>query len=248
MAGKMTKSLFVRLEQDAGPGCKERFIHTMDLFLKAVYQQALDRKNGVVPDLESYIAMRRDTSGCKPCFALIEYAGHFDLTDEVVQHPVIQALEEATNDLVTWSNDLFSYNKEQCKGDTHNMISVMEQQGYTLQQAVNFVGAYSRQAIERFERERHNIPSWDAETDRHVAMYIDGLQNWIVGSLHWSFDSERYFGKKGRQIKKTRSIALLPKAGSPESLLKPYTPPMPKRQRSRHNLRQQASSQSLRSS
>lgn len=96
----------------------------MDLFFKAVYQQALDRKNGVVPDLESYIAMRRDTSGCKPCFALIEvrlstesssrarpssnmdlqYAGSFDLPDEVVQHPVIQALEEATNDLVTWSN------------------------------------------------------------------------------------------------------------------------------------------------
>lgn len=66
------------------------------------------------------------------------------------------------------------------------MISVMEQQGYTLQQAVNFVGAYSRQAIERFERERHNVPSWDAEIDRHVAMYIDGLQNWIVGEYQSS--------------------------------------------------------------
>lgn len=76
----------------------------MDLFFKAVAQQARDRSKGIVPDLETYISLRRDTSGCKPCFALIEFAAGFDLPEEVVQHPVIQALEEATNDLITWSN------------------------------------------------------------------------------------------------------------------------------------------------
>ena len=76
----------------------------MDLFFIAVAKQADDRANGRVPDLESYITVRRDTSGCKPCFALIEYAARIDLPDEVMSHPVIMAMEEATNDLVTWSN------------------------------------------------------------------------------------------------------------------------------------------------
>ena len=44
----------------------------MDFFFQSVTQQALDRATGVIPDLESYIALRRDTSGCKPCWALIE--------------------------------------------------------------------------------------------------------------------------------------------------------------------------------
>ena len=33
----------------------------MDFFFQAVTQQALDRQAGVVPDLESYITLRRDT-------------------------------------------------------------------------------------------------------------------------------------------------------------------------------------------
>lgn len=76
----------------------------MDLFFKAVAQQASDRAEGVIPDMESYITIRRDTSGCKPCFQLIEFAARIDLPDEVIEHPIIQSLEEATNDLVTWSN------------------------------------------------------------------------------------------------------------------------------------------------
>ena len=76
----------------------------MDLFFKAVTIQARDRFAGVIPDLEDYIIVRRDTSGCKPCWALIEYASGLDLPDEVMEHPIIQSLDEATNDLVTWSN------------------------------------------------------------------------------------------------------------------------------------------------
>ena len=33
----------------------------MDFFFQAVTQQAADREAGVVPDLESYISLRRDT-------------------------------------------------------------------------------------------------------------------------------------------------------------------------------------------
>ncbi|EGN99183.1 hypothetical protein SERLA73DRAFT_90456 [Serpula lacrymans var. lacrymans S7.3] len=212
LGGKMTKCFFSRFVKTGGPGCTERFIHTMDLFFKAVVLQANDRANGLVPDLESYITVRRDTSGCKPCFALIEYAARIDLPDEVMQHPVIQSMEEATNDLVTWSNDIFSYNVEQSRHDTHNMIVVlMRERGLDLQGAVDVVGNFCKGSIDRFQTERDNLPSWGEEIDRDVAIYIDGLQNWIVGSLHWSFDSERYFGKEGLDVKQQRIINLLPK-------------------------------------
>ena len=114
-------SYYKRLILTGSSGAQRRFIETMDFFFQSVTQQALDRATGVIPDLESYIALRRDTSGCKPCWALIECklfsasvhrliltscldANNLDIPDEVMEHPLIVSLGEATNDLVTWSN------------------------------------------------------------------------------------------------------------------------------------------------
>ena len=89
---------------EGSPGFQKRFIRTTDLLFKAVTIQARDRAASVVPGLEDYIDMRRDTSGCEICWTLIEYANDLDLPDEVMDHPIIQSLDEATNDLVAWSN------------------------------------------------------------------------------------------------------------------------------------------------
>jgi hypothetical protein len=76
----------------------------MDLFFKAATIQARDRVAGVIPDLEDYIIVRRDTSNSKAFWALIEYASGLDLPDEVMEHPIIESLGEAANDLITWAN------------------------------------------------------------------------------------------------------------------------------------------------
>ncbi|GLB42110.1 putative terpene synthase family, metal binding domain [Lyophyllum shimeji] len=180
--GKMTRDYFKRMIVIASPGAQQRFIETFDFFFQSVTQQATDRAAGVIPDLESYIALRRDTSGCKPCWALIEYANNLDIPDEVMEHPIIRSLGEAANDLVTWSNDIFSYNVEQSKGDTHNMIPVvMNEEGLDLQSAVDFVGTMCKQSIDRFVNDWANLPSWGPEIDRDVHTYVTGLADWIVG-------------------------------------------------------------------
>ena len=92
------------MKSEASPGAQKRFINTMDLFFKAVTVQAHHRAAGVIPNLEDYIAMRRDTSGCKPSWALVEYGYGLDLPDEVMDNSIVQSLGEAANDLVTWSN------------------------------------------------------------------------------------------------------------------------------------------------
>ena len=87
---------------------------------------------------------------------------------------------------------------------------VMHQEGIDLQRAVDFVGNMCKQSIDRFNEDRARLPSWGPEIDRDVSIYVDGLANWIVGSLHWSFETERYFAKSGRQVKATRTVDLLP--------------------------------------
>jgi hypothetical protein len=62
------------------------------------------------------------------------------------------------------------------------MIPIMMfHQNFTLQEAVNFVGDLCKSSIGRFEADRASLPSWGPDIDRDVAIYVDGLQNWIVG-------------------------------------------------------------------
>ncbi|KXN82971.1 Alpha-muurolene synthase [Leucoagaricus sp. SymC.cos] len=194
--------------EDAGEGTVTRFIRTMGEFFDAIVIQSDDLTKFVTPGLESYIHVRRDTSGCKPCFQLTEYAGQYDLP-EVVNHPLLQKMEQSTNDLATWSNDIFSYDKKQIRDDTHNMISVvMHYYNYGLQEAVDFVGQMRSQAMKNFNADREKLPSFGPEIDDMVQNYGQGLQDWIIGSLHWSFHIERYFGKHGPEVKIHRTVCL----------------------------------------
>ncbi|KAG2128239.1 isoprenoid synthase domain-containing protein [Suillus clintonianus] len=203
---------FSRFKETGGPGCTERLIRTTDLFFIASAQEVDDRVKGRVLNLEYYISSRRDTSGCKPFFALIEYAAKIDLPDEVMSHPVIMAMEEATNDYISWVNDILSYNVEQSSHSPHNMVAVlMCEQRMNLQDAVDYSYQLCKGTIQRFEDNRVILPSWGEEVDRQVAIYVQGLEDWMIGSLHWSFNSTRYLGKDGHTVKRYRIISLLPK-------------------------------------
>ncbi|KAG9313633.1 terpenoid synthase [Chiua virens] len=188
---RMTTELVIggRVIQTASPGTVQRFLEGMDLFFQAVQQQARDRASGILPSVETYVALRRDTSGCKPC-----------------------RLTEAANDVVTWVNDIVSYDVEQSKGHTHNLINiVMQEHGLTVQDAINMAGDFCDRAMDQFLLDRANLPSWGPVIDAEVHVYVSGLEDWMVGSLYWSYETERYFGKAGQRIKKTGILTLRPK-------------------------------------
>ncbi|THH00322.1 hypothetical protein EW145_g7101 [Phellinidium pouzarii] len=190
--GRMARDIWRRFAPLASTGTKARFISTFELFFRAISQQAFDRRAGVVLDLKSYICVRRDTSG-------------------LMGHEAVETMGEATNDLVSWSNDIFSFKVENARDDTHNMISIsMLTLGLSLQDAVDYVGELCSASIARFLAGKRRLPSFDngGRVDREVGIYVRGLEDWIVGSLHWSFESARYFGGEGGGIRKTRVVRL----------------------------------------
>ena len=92
------------------------------------------------------------------------------------------------------------------------MIAILMQlRGFDLQTAVDFVGELCRQTIDAFTENQRQLPSFGPRLDRDVAMYVQGLQDWIVGSLHWSFMTQRYFGQAGAEVKRHRVVKLLPR-------------------------------------
>ncbi|KZP22245.1 terpenoid synthase [Athelia psychrophila] len=98
--------------------------------------------------------------------------------------------------------DLFSFNKEQFHGDTYTIVpGVMKERGLDMQSAVDFVGHLYHKTIDHFN-------------DARVVIHIGGLSDWIIGGMHWSFQSERYFGKDRNHAKVFSAVHLLPAQAS----------------------------------
>ena len=77
---------------------------TVESYLDGTVRQAAYRDQDVIPSVDSYIALRRETSALHPCFVFIEFAARTDLPDDVFYHPVLSAMELAANDWVSWTN------------------------------------------------------------------------------------------------------------------------------------------------
>ena len=60
-----------------------------------------------------------------------------------------------------------------------------------------------------FQRLRKQLPSWGAEIDAQVKLYVDALASGVIANAVWSFETPRYFGKEREQVKLTRRITLL---------------------------------------
>lgn len=87
----------------------------------------------------------------------------------------------------------------------------MMHDGLRLQEAVDRVGEVYKQTLDTFIESQKRIPSWGDSIDKDVKLYVNGMQEWIVGSINWSYVTKRYFGDNGESVKATRVIDLLSK-------------------------------------
>lgn len=106
-----------------------------------------------------------------------------------------------------------SFNLEQARGDdAHNIITIVKRELNTdVAHAMDWVAARHTQLECEFFSALKRIPTWGEPVDSWVKEYCAGLGNWVRANDQWSFESERYFGKKGMEIMASRSVSLLPK-------------------------------------
>ena len=92
------------------------------------------------------------------------------------------------------------------------VVILMVHQHLTLQEALDQAASLVQNTFKVFCENLTRIPSFASpELDHDAAAYVVGLQDWVVGSINWSFSSERYFGKKAAYVKEHRVLELLPK-------------------------------------
>lgn len=88
----------------------------------------------------------------------------------------------------------------------------MEHHKKGVQEAIDHAANLFKETIETFYENKGNVPSFgDHKLDSDVKKYVNGLQDWISGSIYASYEMDRYFGNEGVRVKETGIMTLLPK-------------------------------------
>ncbi|KAG1754774.1 isoprenoid synthase domain-containing protein [Suillus paluster] len=201
-AGKGHRQMVARLKDAVDPYHWPEFIQSNAEFAKNTIQEALDREASkdiaATRCIASYMIMRRETVGTRPCFVLIRSTRRLYLPEHVLQHPVVADMENSALDMVYLANDIYSFKKERGdNGALNNIITVIQKDPTTqhldLQDRFDHAGKLFQVALDRFNACRDALPSFgDEGGDKQVAAFADGLVDWIRGSIEWSMVNHRY--------------------------------------------------------
>ncbi|KIY71260.1 terpenoid synthase, partial [Cylindrobasidium torrendii FP15055 ss-10] len=190
----------------------ERFLRDFEEYLETVWQQAVDRETGLVRPTADYFKMRRGTIGVRTSTTFMVVVE--DLPKLVAEHPYVETMIRCSIDLSIMSNDIYSFNVEQAHGDqAHNLVSVtMAERDVDIQGAIDIISAeYDRCRLE-FLRHFNNLPDFgNPKVNGVLERFCLRLGSWVTTNDEWSFLTPRYFGEEYEQVRKTRTVKLLPR-------------------------------------
>ncbi|KAF7374173.1 Terpene cyclase [Mycena sanguinolenta] len=214
---EFARQFWQRASLNAPKAARERFLKAYRQYLDATMQEAQHRSTSHNCTPDEYMSIRRGSISSGPCFALVEISLGLDLPHEVMEHPAVISLTRDASDIIILANDLVSYKKEVLANSAEfNLLTILTVHYHKdLAGAVQWISDRNDEAVERFLALRddvHNhksgVPSWGEDIDMQLDKYINGIAYWIRGNDEWSFICERYFGKEGPEIQRSRAVVI----------------------------------------
>lgn len=72
-------------------------------------------------------------------------------------------------------------------------------------------GELAAKKMNRFYGLYPQVPRYVGPVDYDIQRLVDGMAQCVSGVFHWSYETQRYFGKRGLDIKRSRKLRLLPR-------------------------------------
>jgi hypothetical protein len=182
----------------------------------AAFWEADNRVSGRIPDVHEYVEQRRHTGAIYVCMDLIEPLHGIELPPQVYQDPAFQGALQAACDVVCWTNDLYSLDKERSLGENHNLVCVVEHHlGLGRAAAVDRVVADIDARTRDYESCELGAARCHPEYERELAVCLDGMRSWMRGNLDWSASTPRYLGFGSHSAASSEPEYLEPVADAP---------------------------------
>ena len=104
---------------------QRRLSSAMKDFLDASIKQLKYQEENHFPDLDTYKSLRSDSIGWLICSILSECTMGVDLCNDLLQHPLLCALQRVANFHIMFVNDIYSFQKEFSEGDFINLLPIL---------------------------------------------------------------------------------------------------------------------------
>ncbi|WP_460699099.1 terpene synthase family protein [Nocardia thraciensis] len=176
-----------------------RFAEHCEQLFAAIEPESRRRQQRRIPPVETYVTNRRVGSAGFPLIDLFEYSAGSELPLELRDHPAYRELASATTDVMAWTNDITSLDKELAAGEVDNFVLVMQHaHGLSRRRAIRSVEERVLQRIDEFRRaDRDLVRALDAmhlsEKTRITADFCRrSLRHWMIGNAVWAQHNPRY--------------------------------------------------------
>jgi hypothetical protein len=181
-----------RMLDAAGEAWLEQFGELLEKLFSAFLWENLNRSNRIRPSLSAYVTMRETTVGLHPQFALAEITDHVHLSTEALAHPTVRSLTTMACNVVGWTNDLYTYEKELAQGEVHNLVILhMHEAALPLAEAQQRVIACHDAEVRAFLALAAKLPDVGDERPQ-LLRYVGVLRSWMRGHLDWAHETGRY--------------------------------------------------------
>ncbi|MPZ82284.1 MAG: terpene cyclase [Actinophytocola sp.] len=170
-----------------------RFVrHLEDCLTTAAVWEAGNRVRGVVPDEVTYIEKRRHTGAIYVCMDLIEIVERLDVPDELYASAEFSATLDAACNVVCWTNDIYSLDKERSLGEVHNFAYLMQHhRGLDRRHALAEASRATSAETTRFLAAEERLLAAHPHHAQVLTPYLAGMRTWIRGNLDWSRRTKR---------------------------------------------------------
>ncbi len=174
---------------------REHWIESID----ASVTEAENRLRGLRPSRGDYFTLRRRSGYVVPMIELAHRALGFTPPERFLRTPVGQAMGMIAVDVIDTTNDVHSVEKEEARGDFHNLVLVVERErSCTRAEALTEISADISAWTGEFQRLAAGLPDVYAalgltrrereRADRHV----QALRSAMRGHYDWSRQTGRY--------------------------------------------------------
>lgn len=182
----LADDLWPRTTLLADTAWQERFAGHLERHLKAQCAMVDGRTSTRPLRLTSYVGLRRDLFGADVFFDL------FEAVDRIAppEDPATAGLRAAAADVISWTNDLFSVEKDLAFGERANLVLLLLREGGagTLQEAVDQARTLIADRASDFLILRRGLPRGARDAGR----LADRLRRAMRASLDWHRSVPRY--------------------------------------------------------
>ncbi|KAF8843483.1 terpenoid synthase [Paxillus ammoniavirescens] len=198
----MRRELVPAMKAVVDPFHWPQFITANELYAENIAREALVSEahpnKHAASDVQSYMDMRRETIGTRPFFVLVRSIRRLYIPAHVLAHPLVEEMENVALEMIVIANDIYSFKKDYSHNRAlKNLLTVILSDPtiacLDLQARICYAAKLFQVALDRFHACRENLPSFDdADLDRQVSSYADGLVDCVVGNIEWGAVTRRY--------------------------------------------------------